>query len=73
MSIERPAYVTTFIGKRLDEFDKKCNSKHNFNIVHTCIIERFELKHPYYLRKELYQMLYQERLLEETITFSVCI
>ena len=34
MSIEGPAYITTFIGKRLDEFDKK-NSP--VNISKLCI------------------------------------
>ena len=60
MSIEGPAYITTFIGKRLDEFDKKKITRKHIKFVHTCIIEWFELRHPYYLRKELYQMLYKK-------------
>ena len=69
MSIEGPAYITTFIGKRLDEFDKKKFTRKHIKIVHTCIIEWFELRHPYYLRKELYQTLYKKDCMGKQLLF----
>ena len=71
MSIEGPAYITTFIGKRLDEFDKKKFTRKHIKIVHTCIIEWFELRPPYYLRKELYQTLYKKDCMGKQLLFCM--
>ena len=47
---------------------KKITRKH-IKFVHTCIIEWFELRHPYYLRKELYQTLYKNDCMGKQLLF----